>query len=109
MAREYNTTGPGGASAMTPPVSDYVNAYALSASTAESITWPDWATHCNITGEAGVDYYVRTGGTATVPATDTTDGTASARNVAQRKRAHGEESFSIISGSSTIVTVEFWG
>lgn len=109
MTRPYETTGPGGVAALTPPISDYVNAYALAASTAETITWPEGMTHCNIVGVSGVDYYVRTGGTATVPSADTTDGTASARNVAQRRRHENENSFSIISASATVITVEFWG
>lgn len=109
MTREYLTSGPGGVGAMTPPLSDYVNAYALTASTAETVTWPSWATHCNIVGVSGTDYYVRAGGTATVPSSDTTDGTASARNVAQRSRSENEASFSVISASDTVITVEFWG
>ena len=40
MTREYLTSGPGGVGAMTPPLSDYVNAYALTTSTAETVTWP---------------------------------------------------------------------
>lgn len=109
MTRSYQTVGPDGVASLTPPISDYVNAYSLAASTAETVTWPSWATHCNIVGVSGVDYYVRTGGTATVPSSDTTDGTASARNVAQRQRGQGEASFSIISASATVVTIEFWG
>lgn len=109
MTRQYKTIGPGGASSFTPPLSDYVNSYALAASTAETITWPEGMTHCNIVGVAGVDYYVRAGGTATVPSADTTDGTASARNVAQRARYESEVSFSIISAYATVITVEFWG
>ena len=109
MTRSYDTTGPGGVGALTPPISDYVNAYALAANTAETITWPAGMTHCNIVGEDGTDYFVRAGGTATVPTADTTDGTASARNVAQRQRTENETSFSVISASATILTVEFWG
>lgn len=110
MTRSYDTTGPGGVGALTPPISDYVNSYALTASTAKTITWPAGMTHCNITGVSGVDYYVRGGGSAaTIPSSDTTDGTASARNVAQRKRSENENTFSIISASATVITVEFWG
>lgn len=109
MTREYITSFTDGVGNLTPPISDHVNSYSLTADTAETVTWPDGMTHCNIVGVSGVDYYVRTGGTATVPSADTTDGTASARNVAQRKRAESETAFSIISASDTVVTVEFWG
>lgn len=110
MTRPYNTEGPGGVAALTPPLSDYVNAYSLAAATAETINWPAWATHCNIVGVTGSDYYVRADGSAaTVPSADTTDGTASARNPAQRKRSENENSFSIISSDAQVVTVEFWG
>ena len=104
----YETLGPGNASSFTPPISNYVNSYLLAAATAETVTWPTGATHCNIVGVSGVDYYVSTG-TATVPAADATDGTASARNSAQRQRSEGEDGFSIISAAVTVITVEFWG
>lgn len=104
--RAYNTTGPGGVGTLTPPLSNYVNAYSLAVDTAETITWPNGAQYCNIVGD-GNDYYVRSGGTATVPSADTTDGTASARNPSQRQRG-SEASFSIISSVAQVVTVEFW-
>jgi len=93
---------------MTPPIADYVNAYALLANTAVTVTWPADADKCNIVGDPAVPYYVRVGGTAVVPTTTITDGTASAQNVAQRMRQAGEASFSIVAGDATLVTIEFW-
>lgn len=110
MSRKYTTSAKDGVGNLTPPLSDYVNIYALTADTAETVVWPEGMTHCNIVGVSGTDYYVRAdGNAATVPSTDVTDGTGSARNVAQRSREQDEASFSVISASDTVLTIEFWG
>lgn len=102
----YNELGPGGTSSLTPYFSSYVNSYSLSANTAKTITWPTGAQFCNIVGD-GHDYFASTSGTATVPVGDVTTGLASARNVAQRQRGT-ESTFSIISATSQVLTIEFW-
>lgn len=102
----YNELGPGGSSSLTPYNSSYVNSYSLSVDTAKTVTWPTGAQFCNIVGD-GNDYFVCTSGTATIPAGDVTTGLASARNVAQRQRGI-ESSFSIISHTAQVITVEFW-
>jgi hypothetical protein len=107
MSRAYNTLGPGGASTLTPPMSSYVNSYLLEASAVRDITWPTGMQFCNITG-GGYDYYARAEGEASVPSGDVLDGTASARNPGQRQRGENEQSFSIISETEQVITVEFW-
>lgn len=103
---QYSTGGPGGVGTLTPPMTPYVNSYAVSAGVAETITWPAGALWCNIS--AGANYWTRVGGTATVPGADITDGTSSTLNAAQRAKGP-ESSFSIISATSQQVSVEFWG
>lgn len=86
--------------------SNFRNARVLAASTAESITWPDFAAVCLLSGNA--DYYTRTDGTAEVPAADVTDGSASELNTAVITRRTGQASFSIISPVACIVTASFY-
>lgn len=88
-----------------PPMSKYVNSYALAAGVAETVTWPTGYEFCKIQGTD--NYWIRSGGTAAVPTTDVTDGTASAMNASERKR-DGDTSFSIISTNAQVVTIEFW-
>lgn len=88
-----------------PPMSKYVNSYALAANTAETVTWPDGYEFCKIQGTD--NYWVSVGGTAAVPSTDITNGTASAMNVSERRR-DGDTSFSVISTNAQTITVEFW-
>ena len=102
----YSTNGPGGMATLTPPMSRWVNTYALAANTAESITWPAGALWCNISGSA--PYWTNANTTATIPATDVTTGLASAYNIAQRGKGP-EAAFSIISSSAQQISVEFWG
>lgn len=105
--RQYETIGPGGVGTFSPPVSDNVNQYSMNGSAAQTVTWPNGATFCNISATA--NYWVRTGGAAVVPAAGIADGTGSALNSSQRKRGDGENSFSIISSTVQYITVEFWG
>lgn len=103
---QYSTVGPGGVGTLTPPFSRFVNAYALTAATAESITWPAGALWCNISASA--PFWVNANTTATIPATDVTTGNASAYNIGQRAKGP-EASFSIISATDQQISVEFWG
>lgn len=103
----YETVGPGGVGTVSPPLSDYVNQYSMDGSAAQTVAWPTGATFCNISAVS--DYWVRSGGTAVVPAAGITNGTGSALNVAQRRRQEGELSFSIITSTAQKITVEFWG
>lgn len=108
MSRQYQTVGPDGAATLSPPHSDYINQYSMNGSAAQTVTWPSWATFCNIAGTA--NYYVGAAGNAAIiPAAGITNGTGSALNVAQRRRSENETSFSIISGTAQYITVEFWG
>jgi len=103
---QYATIGPGGVGTLTPPMSRYVNAYALTANTAETITWPQDALWCNISSAA--PFWVNVNATATIPSTDVTTGLSSAYNIGQRAKG-SEGSFSIISATSQQISVEFWG
>lgn len=103
---QYSTGGPGGMATLTPPMTKYVNSYALAANTAETITWPAGAQWCNIS--AASPFWVNANTTATIPSTDVTTGLASAYNIGQRAKGP-ESSFSIISATSQQISVEFWG
>lgn len=104
-ANTFYTKGPDNVGTLAPPISDYVNSYALAANTAETITWPTGAVYCNISAQA--PFWINSTTTATIPSTDVTNGSASTLNPAQRKRG-SESSFSIISSSSQQISVEFW-
>lgn len=103
---QYSTGGPGGVGALSPPMSHYVNTYALVANTAQTITWPASALWCNISGSAG--YWTNVDTTATVPVANATTGAASAYNIGQRSKG-SESTFSIISGTNQQISIEFWG
>lgn len=91
------------------PIPNYVNARAVAANTAESITVP------TVNGElaryvifsANVDFYCNTFTTATVPG-DTTDGTASELNPAGYMLAPDTATLSVISPSAGIITASFY-
>lgn len=102
----YNEIGPGGVPTLTPPFSNYINVYSLTANTAKTVTWPSGAQFCSITGDGTANYWVNTT-TATVGSGDNTTGTGSGINTAQRQKGT-EATFSIISASSMYMSVEFW-
>jgi len=87
------------------PFSDSINALALAANTAETLSIPAGARFAVFSGT--VDFYVKTGGTATVPG-DTTDGSAAELNPTMRDIT-GASLISIISAATCIVTVAFYG
>jgi hypothetical protein len=103
---QYSTNGPGGVGTLSPPISRWVNTYALSANTAETITWPTGALWCNISASAA--YWVNANTTATIPNSDVTTGLASMLNMGQRMKGV-ESGFSIISATNQQISVEFWG
>jgi len=87
-----------------PSLTGYVDARVLAAATAETVTVP---TGCNLMlFSATGAFYVRSGGTAAVPAADVTDGTGSALSPAVR-RVTPAATFSIIAPTAgTVVTME---
>lgn len=86
------------------PFSDAINALSLAANTAESITIPSGARYVIFSGTA--DFYVKSGGTATVPG-DTTDGSASELNPTMRD-LKDVTTLSVISASACVVTAAFY-
>lgn len=93
-----------GGAALAAGWSGYVQAVALAANTAESITVPAGATKVRLTGST--NFYANPTTTATVP-TDTSDGTASVLNPDYRGLS-GVTAISVISDATCIVTAEFW-
>lgn len=89
---------------MIPPLSAYNDARVLAANTAESVTVPAGASFALFAGTA--DFYVRTGGTAAVPAADISDGTAPVLNPTARAVTAGD-TLSLVSASSCIVTISW--
>ena len=83
----------------------YVNRYDLTASTAKTVTIPTGARYAKFSGEINVWVLVGTG-TATVPAGDITDGTASFLNPSVYF-IEGQTQMSIISESAGSVSIEF--
>lgn len=105
----YDTLGPGSASTLTPPISNYVNVYAMDGSTARTVTWPASGRYCSISAPSGPFWVRADGPAAVIPVADVLDGTGSALNVSQRQRAHASgPSFSIISSTVQLITIEFW-
>jgi len=87
------------------PLASYVDNLTLAASTAETVTVPAGAQAVNIRSD--VDLWVRTGGTATVPSGDTTDGTGMALNPGFRL-VYPTQTFSIIAGATCHVSLEWY-
>jgi hypothetical protein len=92
--------------------STYVDARSLAASTAKTVTVPTFplapGSFLVLVFSANcTDYYVRYGGTATVPSGDVTDGTASERNPSAMQLVQGD-SLSIISPTTCIVTISYY-
>lgn len=93
------------------PFTDTINALALAANTAETMTVPADAYFVSMSATA--DFYARrtaagTAASAATVATDTTDGTGSALNPTLRRVSPGD-SISVISAATCIVTFEFFG
>lgn len=84
----------------------YVNARVLAAGVNESFTVPATARYVIFSSTCGV-YYVKTGGTAAVPAADVTDGSGSELNPAGYF-IEGATSLGVISPSACIVTAAFY-
>lgn len=87
------------------PFGDYNNARVLAANTAEDITVPTGAKWAIFS--ANGDFYARVGGTATVPAADVTDGTASMLNPTLRN-VEGVTTISVIASEARVVVVGFF-
>lgn len=82
----------------------YVNALVLAAGVAESLTIPTWADFILMSpNNALAEVYVRVGATATVPAADITDGTASFRGQTFM-RIDARTGVSVISPNSGVLT-----
>lgn len=89
------------------PISQSVMARVLAAATAESITPP--ADSRYVVFSANVDIFVNCYTTATVPAADVTDGSASELNPAGYEFNPNElPAISVISASAGIVTAAFY-
>jgi len=86
------------------PFSDSVNARALAANTAESMTVPAGANY--VAFSATGDFYVNVGTTATVPG-DVTDGAGSELNPTIRA-LNGAGTISIIAPATCVVTAAFY-
>ena len=96
------TTGP--SFLRLPP--SYINARVLAANTAESATPPTSARYVIFSASCAA-FYVLVGGTATVPAGDVTDGTASELNPSGYS-IEGPTAISIISPTTCTVTLTFY-
>ena len=108
--RPYNTIGPGGVATLTPPISDYVNNYNLIGGTAQTIKWPNGSGWCNIVAPNSLALAIAAGSNvpAVTPTTNVTTGTGSALAPAQRQREAREQSFSLISSVTQVISIEFW-
>ena len=87
------------------PLASYVDDFVLAANVAETVTVPSLAQLMNVRSD--VDLWTRTGGTASVPAADVTDGTGSALNVGVRLVYPGQ-TFSIVAGATCHVSIEWF-
>lgn len=89
-----------------PPMTSYVDNRVLAANVAETVTVPAGA--CRVVfGTSALPFYVRTGGAATVPAADITDGTGMAISPADRL-VTGGATFSVIAPATTILSFEWF-
>lgn len=84
----------------------YVNARVLAANVNESATIPTGAKKVIFSGTC--DFYARPGGTATVPAADVTDGTASELNPAAWHLDGSFTTIGIIAASACNVTTSWY-
>jgi len=83
----------------------YVNSYLLTATTAKTLTPPTGARYAGFASTA--DIWVSIGGTAAIPAGDTTDGTGSELNPVVRW-IQGETSISVISAYAAKISVTYY-
>lgn len=91
----------------SPFIPSYVIHRTLAGGVAETITPPAGARFCIFSGNSGLgDFYVRVGGTATVPSGDSSDGTSSFCNPGYCK-VRPLEDISVISSNAGILTVAF--
>ena len=84
---------------------DYVSAAVLSASTEETVSVPEEASHVFFAGTA--DFYVGYDDTAAIPSSDVTDGTGHELNPTVRL-IRGVTDISLISPSNSVVTLSFY-
>ena len=87
-----------------PPVSSYINNYALVANTPVSITPPGNSELALFKGTA--NFYVRVAGAAAVPAANVTDGTGAELNPDLRYIAGA--TISLVAPANCIVTIAFY-
>jgi hypothetical protein len=92
---------------VTPPNSDYVDNIALVANAPQTIVWPTNAAFVNFNFPQ--NYFVSTGTLTVVPSANITNGTGAALNPSQRQRGQNETQFTIISMTSQLGSLEFWG
>lgn len=86
---------------------EYKNAAVLTAGTAKSITVPANTGTVIFSATAGADFYVKYNGTATVPSSDVTDGSAPDINPTIRTLLPGD-TISVISSANCIVGAAFY-
>jgi len=85
--------------------SDYIMANVLAANVAEVVTIPTDAQY--VLFSANTDFYARFNAAAAVPATESTDGTASMLNPALRQ-IDGASTIGLISPYACVVTMAFY-
>ncbi|MEF8758328.1 MAG: hypothetical protein V5B36_00950 [Candidatus Accumulibacter sp. UW25] len=95
----------GNLNSMTIPFSDYINVQVLLPNVAESPTLPADARFILFSSTA--DFYARVNGTASVPSTDVTDGSASEINPTIRSLL-GVTSLSLIAPANCTVSLSFY-
>lgn len=103
----YYMTGPDAQPDLTPYNSDFINSYSLTLNTIQTITWPAGANYETTTCPSA--YFESLNSAMIVPVATVTNGTAGALNAGQRKRGLTESVFYIISATTQVCTITFWG
>lgn len=92
------------------PSADGINARVLAANVAEDITIPTGANMVRLAGT--VDFYLRAGAAAAVPAADVTDGSASelikSNSEPEWRAINGVTQISVCAAATCIVTATFY-
>lgn len=91
-----------------PPLSDYQNAKSLAANVAETVTVPAGAGVCLLgVTPSSANVWVRSSGTASVPAADVSDGTASFPNPGIFAVAPAD-TFSVCADATAVLGIAFF-
>lgn len=88
------------------PLSQWVDARVVAANVSETVTVPAGAQFAIF--NSNIDFYIKSGGAAAVPAADVTDGTGSALNP-QVIAVTPADTFGVISASAGIITISYYG